>query len=193
MVRASTTPETLMPSIRAIIRQVDPALPISDVSTLTDVVDRDTASRAVQVRVLGAFAAIAFVLAGIGIHGLLSFAVSQRTQEIGVRMALGAQSGDILSMVLRRTVLLAPAGGSRCRAGLRAGAGWGAAGGRQTADRRPLISAAALVVVVTSPATSPALRALRVSPMTAIRANRASDTHAAGGHEASNLAVADWC
>jgi len=63
-------------------------LPISDVNTLTDIVDRDTASRAVQLRVLGAFAAIAFVLAGIGIHGLLSFSVSQRAQEIGVRRAL---------------------------------------------------------------------------------------------------------
>ena len=59
---------------------------------------------------LAAFALIAFVLAAIGIHGLLSFAVSQRTQEIGVRMALGAQSGDILSMVMRRSVMLAVAG-----------------------------------------------------------------------------------
>ena len=72
-------------------------------------VDLETASRSVQVRVLAVFAAIAFVLAAVGIHGLLSFAVSQRTQEIGVRIALGAQSADILSMVLRRCLLLAVA------------------------------------------------------------------------------------
>ena len=83
---------------------------MTDVSTLTEVVERDTASRSAQVRVLAAFAVIAFVLAGIGIHGLLSFSVSQRAQEIGVRMALGAQSGDILRMVVRRSVMLALAG-----------------------------------------------------------------------------------
>ena len=59
---------------------------------------------------LAAFAVIAFVLAGIGIHGLLSFSVSQRAQEIGVRIALGAQSGDILRMIVRRSVMLALAG-----------------------------------------------------------------------------------
>ena len=110
VVRTSTPPETLAAPIRAIIRQIDPTLPVAEVNTLTDVVERDTASRSAQVRVLAAFAVIAFVLAGIGIHGLLSFSVSQRAQEIGVRMALGAQSGDILWMVVRRSVLLALAG-----------------------------------------------------------------------------------
>src|SRR5262249_22574222 len=110
VVRSSTDPISLTSSIRAIVRRIDPALPVSDVTTLADIVDADTASRSAQLRVIGAFALIAFVLAGIGVHGLLSFAVSQRTQEIGVRIALGARSGDILSMVLRRIALLVTAG-----------------------------------------------------------------------------------
>jgi ABC-type antimicrobial peptide transport system permease subunit len=61
-------------------------------------------------RILGAFAALAFLLAGIGIHGLLSFAVTARTREVGVRMALGAKERDILSMFLRQGVILGVAG-----------------------------------------------------------------------------------
>ena len=74
------------------------------------IVETDTAPRLTQVRVLGAFAGIALLLAGIGIHGLLSFTVSNRRQEIGVRIALGAQPSDILAMVLREGILLAMAG-----------------------------------------------------------------------------------
>jgi predicted permease len=173
LVRASTPPETLASSIRAIVRRIDPALPISEVSTLTEVVDRDTASRAVQLRVLGAFAVIAFMLAGIGIHGLLSFAVSQRSQEIGVRMALGAQSGDILGMVMRRCMALAVAGvvpgialayaAGRSMEALLAGV--------KPADAVTLGSAVTLVVVMmVIGSVMPALRALRVNPITAIRA-----------------------
>ena len=171
-VRASTPPEGLAPSIRAIIRRIDPVLPVSDVTTLTEIVDRDTASRTAQLRVLGAFAVIAFVLAGIGIHGLLSFSVSQRAQEIGVRMALGAQSGDILSMVLGRSVLLAVAGvvpgialayaAGRSMEALLAGI--------KPADTLTLISAVTLTVAMTMVGSvMPTLRALRVDPMTAIR------------------------
>ena len=109
-VRTTGDAAALAPSIRGIIRRADPELPITELQTLTEMVDAETASRAVQVRVLGAFAAIAFVLAAVGIHGLLSFAVSQRTQEIGVRIALGATPADILTMVLRRGMLLAVAG-----------------------------------------------------------------------------------
>src|SRR5881628_2275877 len=69
-----------------------------------------TSSISAQVRVLVAFAALAFVLAAVGIHGLLSFAVSQRAQEIGVRMALGAQRLDILRMVMMRSAWLSIAG-----------------------------------------------------------------------------------
>jgi len=172
-VRSTTPPEALAPSIRAIIARVDPSLPVSEVATLTDVVDRDTASRSVQLRVLGAFAVIAFVLAGIGIHGLLSFAVSQREQEIGVRMALGAQSSDILGMVMRRCLMLTVAG-------VVPGVALAYAAGRSMqallagvapADALTLAAAVGLVVVMTfAGSVFPTLRALRVNPITAIRA-----------------------
>src|SRR5262249_4608387 len=109
-VRIAGSPATLAPSIRAIIRGADPDVAITDVQTLAAMVGLDTASRATQVRVLGAFAAIAFVLAAVGINGLLSFAVSQRAQEIGVRVALGAQRRDIVGMVVGNAVRIGAAG-----------------------------------------------------------------------------------
>jgi ABC-type antimicrobial peptide transport system permease subunit len=171
-VRTSADPATLAPSVRSIVRRADPKLPITEVQTLTDMVDLETASRTVQVRVLAAFAGIAFVLAAVGIHGLLSFAVSQRTQEIGVRMALGAQRGDILSMVVRRALILAVAGvvpgvilayiAGRSMEALLAGV--------KPADGPTLASAVGLAVVMTVLGTlAPTLRALRVDPITALR------------------------
>jgi putative ABC transport system permease protein len=148
-------------------------MPVAEVNPLTTIVERDTATRATQVRVFGAFAAIAFVLAAIGIHGLLSFAVSQRTQEIGVRMALGAQRGDILTMVLRRCVMLAVAG-------LVPGIAIAYAAGRSMqallagvppADVVTMAGAVALTVLMTLLGSlMPTLRAVGVDPMTALRA-----------------------
>jgi ABC-type antimicrobial peptide transport system permease subunit len=174
-VRTTTQPATLatlVPGIRAIIRQADPKLPITRVQTLSDMVDLETASRSVQVRVLSAFALTAFVLAAIGIHGLLSFAVSQRTQEIGVRMALGAQSSDILSMVLRRSAALALAGvipgvalayaAGRSMEALLAGV--------KPADTVTLAAAVGLSMLMTVLGSlAPTLRALRVDPISALR------------------------
>jgi putative ABC transport system permease protein len=148
-------------------------LPVTEVATMTQLVERDTASRMAQLRVLGAFAVIAFVLAGIGIHGLLSFTVSQRTQEIGVRMALGAQSGDILSMVTRRCAILAAVGvvpgvalayaAGRSMEALLAGV--------KPADLTTLVAVVALSVVMTLlGSVMPTIRALRVDPLTALRA-----------------------
>ena len=170
IVRTTVPPETLAAPIRAIIQQIDPTLPVADVSTLVEVVERDTASRSAQVSVLAAFAVIAFVLAGIGIHGLLSFSVSQRAQEIGVRMALGAQSGDILRMIVRRSVLLALAGvipgialayvAGRSMEALLAGV--------KPADLPTMAAAVGLSVLMTIVGSvMPTLRALRVDPISA--------------------------
>jgi putative ABC transport system permease protein len=110
VVRSSSNPATLGPMLRQIIHEVDPEQSVSDVRLLEDIVLSETDSRRSQLRVLGAFAIIAFLLAAVGIYGLLSFAVSTRTQEVGVRLALGATPGNILSMFLRRGLTLGVGG-----------------------------------------------------------------------------------
>ena len=115
---------------------------------------------------------MAFVLAGIGIHGLLSFAVSQRMQEIGVRRALGAQRRDIVSMVMRRSAVLVVAGvipgvalayaAGRSMEALLAGV--------KPADAATVAAAVGLSVVMAALGTiAPTVRAVRIDPMTALR------------------------
>ncbi len=110
LVRSSGDPLTLAPALRRVIRSADPNQAVSDVKLLKDIVGEQTAPRRDQLVVLGAFAAIAFLLAGVGIHGLLSFTVSSRAQEIGVRVALGAARSRILGMFVRQGLLLGIAG-----------------------------------------------------------------------------------
>jgi len=106
VVRTSGNPAALAPAIRAIVHEVDPDQPVSSVRTLEEVLRLETESRRSQLNVLGTFALIAFLLAAIGIYGLMSFTVSNRTQEVGVRLALGAQPRNILTMFLRRGFVL---------------------------------------------------------------------------------------
>jgi putative ABC transport system permease protein len=173
VVRSSLQPEALLPALRRIIAEADPQQPVSDVQTLTHLVEDQTAPRLLQVRVLAAFAFVAMVLAGIGIHGLLSFTVASRSQEIGVRIAIGAQTRDILAMVLRESavllivgsvagVLLAYVAGRLLESIL---------AGVQPGDLATYAIALAVVVSVTLAGSFlPALRAVRVDPMTAMRA-----------------------
>jgi putative ABC transport system permease protein len=106
VVRTSGNPTALATAIRGIVHEVDPDQPVSSVRTLEDVLRLETESRRSQLNVLGSFALIATLLAAIGIYGLMSFTVSNRTQEVGVRLALGAQPRSILTMFLRRGLLL---------------------------------------------------------------------------------------
>ncbi|MBZ5620610.1 MAG: hypothetical protein LAQ69_18075 [Acidobacteriia bacterium] len=172
VVRSSADPGTLVPALRRIIAKADPDQPISQIRTLAEIVEADTASRAVQVRLLGAFAAMAFLLAGIGLHGLLSFTVSSRSQEFGVRIALGAERSDILGMVLRDGVRLAIAGVVPGVAAYTAGRSMSALRvGVEPGDAPTFLSVVALCFGMTlAGSVVPAMRAVRLDPTTVMRA-----------------------
>jgi predicted permease len=173
LVMRTTAPlAAVLPRVQAIVRSVDPDQPISHVRMLEEVVEQRTAVRATQARMLAALAIIAFVLACVGIHGLLSYAVATRRHEIGVRMALGAGSMTIVRMVMRQAVVLAAAGvlpgivlafvAGRALQSLLAGV--------QPGDAVTFATAVTLCVVMTlAGSLLPVLRAVQVEPATAFR------------------------
>ena len=86
---------------------VDRELPISGFQTMEQILDSETLRRRMQMSLLGAFAGLALLLVGLGIYGVMSYAVAQRTHEIGIRMALGAERGEVLRMVIGQGIVLA--------------------------------------------------------------------------------------
>lgn len=171
VVRSTVPSSTLVSAVHTIIRRADPQLPVTDIKTLEEVVTLETAPRVVQLRVLGAFAAAAFLLAAIGIHGLLAFTVSARSREIGVRLALGAKPRDILAMVMGRSALLALTGVS-----LGAALAYTAARSMQSLlagvePENPGVFAAAAALSLAMAVAGSILRAVRVDPLTATRAD----------------------
>jgi predicted permease len=171
-IRTAQEPTQIASAVRRIVASAEPDLPVTDVKPLTEIVAGETASRRAQLVVLGGFAGIAFLLAAIGIHGLLAYAVSQRTQEIGVRTALGATQGDILRLIVGDAMVLA-------LIGISLGAAIAYASGLELrsllAGLKPndmdAFSAGILLSLVMTIAGSfaPALRAIRVDPATALR------------------------
>jgi ABC-type antimicrobial peptide transport system permease subunit len=172
VVRTSNQSETFLPAVRDVIRRVDPEQPISNVRLMSDVVAGQTSDRRAQLRILSALAAVALLLTGIGIHGLLAFMVAQRSREIGVRLALGAEPGRVARMIVGEAARLALLGfipglliayaAARAMSALLFGIPPG--------DPVTLTGGALVVVVVTlAGALAPAFRAVRVSPLLAMR------------------------
>ncbi len=169
----SSSAGNLMPRIRDIVESADPEQPISSVRMMSEIVAEETASRVTQLRLLGAFSGVALLIAALGIHGLLAFIVSKRSQELGVRRALGAQVGEIIGLVLREGLALALIGialgitvayaAARAMSALLFGV--------RPADPLTIGVAAALcLATAVAGCLRPAMSAARVDPLSALRA-----------------------
>jgi predicted permease len=170
--RTAADPQAILPAIREVVAQVNTNLPLFDVKTESEQIDRLLFQERLVARLSGFFGLLALVLACVGLYGLLSYEVSRRTREIGIRMALGAHRETVLKLVFRQGLLLAIVG---------AGVGIGVAAGvmRYLAsmlydvhanDPLTMIAVAVLLTVVALAACYiPARRAMRVDPMVALR------------------------
>jgi predicted permease len=173
VIRFSGSAAPIVDQARRIIRDADPNQPVSNVRMLEDVVAGETATRRALLHVLTALAGVALLLSGVGIHGLLAYTVAQRSHEIGVRLALGAEPGSVARMVLYEGMKLAVLGivvgivvanvAARGMSALLAGV--------EPSDLATFGAAAGLALVMTlAGALLPALRAVRVSPLIMMRA-----------------------
>jgi putative ABC transport system permease protein len=172
VVRTTAEASAIVPAIARAVRDIDPAQPLHQVRRLGDWLDETTAQPRFTTTLSGAFAIVALLLAAVGVYGVLSYSVSQRTQEIGVRMAIGAERAQIMRLVLRGGMALALAGIAIGLASAFALArGLGALLFEVTA-RDPMTYAAAgamLATVALFACYIPAARATRVDPMIALR------------------------
>lgn len=173
VVRTRGDAASLVPAIRRVVQQVDPEQPVSHIRMLTEVVGQQTAARRAQVQVLAALAALALLLAAVGIHGLLAFTVAQRDREIGVRLALGAEPARVGRMIVGEGVRLALIGvvPGAIVAWLAGRAMQGMLFGVPALDPVTIGVVAGLCFVTTVVAcVAPALRAARIEPIVALRA-----------------------
>jgi putative ABC transport system permease protein len=174
VIRTRSAPDALAGSLRKAVWSVDPNVPVSDVRTMEQVVLTSLSRPQFTMVLLSVFAALALGLGAVGIYGVIAYAVSQRTQEIGIRIALGATPGLVLGLELRRGVVLAAAG---VVIGLFAGIMTTRLLGSLLFNVSPIdpliLSAVALAVLGVALLASylPARRATRVNPVAALRAD----------------------
>ncbi len=172
VVRTVGDPLSLAPAVRQQVWAIDANMPVVDVMSMEQRVAESVAPRRFQMMLFGAFAAVALVLAAIGVYGVISHSVSRRTHEIGIRMALGAQPRDVLAMVIRQGVSLALVGvviglaAALALARVMAGLLFDVKG----TDPAIFVSTTLLLVIVALIASYiPARRATKVDPMIALR------------------------
>jgi predicted permease len=170
--RTAADPQAILPAIREVVAQVNTNLPLFDVKTESEQIDRSLFQERLIARLAGFFGLLALVLACVGLYGLLSYEVSRRTREIGIRMALGARRENVLKLVLQQGIVLAVVG---------AALGIGVALGVtryltsmlydiHANDPLTMIAVVVLLTVVALAACYiPARRAMRVDPMVALR------------------------
>jgi predicted permease len=172
VLRTSLPAAALESQIRHEVQSIDPGLPVFNVTSMNDVIDGSLASRRFSADLVGGFAGLALVLASIGIYGLLAYMVSQRSHEIGLRMALGAGRGDVLKLFLQKGVVLASAG---IMAGVILSASTSSMMASLLYGVRPhdpvvfLIVPLLLFAVAVVASYLPARRATKVDPMVALR------------------------
>jgi predicted permease len=172
VLRTSLPANQLEPQIRHEIQGIDSGLPVFNISSMNDVLDRSLATRRFSANLVGGFAGLAMLLASIGIYGLLAYMVGQRSQEIGIRMALGAGRGSVLKLFLQKGIVLAGLG---IVIGMVVSASTASMMTSLLYGVRPhdpavfLIVPLLLLVVAALASYLPARRATKVNPMTALR------------------------
>jgi predicted permease len=172
VLRTQGDPTAIMGQVRETVKEIDPRQVIYNVQTMDDVVATSYAARRLTMVLLGVFAALAVALASVGIYGVISYFVGHRTQEIGIRMALGAQRSDILYLVLGEGTKMALVGAA---VGIAASLGLTRLMARQlfgvsAHDALTYVSVAVLLMLVATAACYiPARRAMRSDPMTSLR------------------------
>ncbi|HKC87184.1 MAG TPA: FtsX-like permease family protein, partial [Blastocatellia bacterium] len=170
--RASAASETLTNAIRGAVADLDPTVPAHQIRTARSLVEQSLGSVSLLGSLLGAFAAIGLALAAVGIYGVISYSVVQRTGEIGIRMALGARTLDVLRLVLGKGMRLILLGALIGLGGAYAVARFLASAIPTLPTRDPAATAAialALVAVALAACYLPARRATKVDPMVALR------------------------
>jgi putative ABC transport system permease protein len=165
-------PLSLTAAVRSEIRKLDPELPVTRIATMEQRLSTAVAQPRFRTSLIALFAAVALVLACVGIYGVISYSVAQRTHEIGIRMALGARQGDVLRMVIRQALVLALTG---VALGLIASFAFTSLMtnllfGVKATDPATLFTTALLLVFTALVASYlPARRATKVDPLVALR------------------------